>query len=93
MYQHHVLFGDTTTAFLRDVTPYRRLVGRLIYLPITRPDLSYPVHVLAQFMTTPRESQLSAVLKVVKYIKGTYHQGLLFSSTPQLSLSAYCDVD
>lgn len=53
MEQHHLLLGDNTTLFLTDVTPYRRLVGRLIYLTITRPDLAYSVHVLSQFMNSP----------------------------------------
>lgn len=56
MKQHHVLLSDTSTPLLLDVSAYKRLVGHLIYLTWTRPDLSYPVHVLAQFMHTPRES-------------------------------------
>ncbi|KAL8100716.1 hypothetical protein AgCh_032828 [Apium graveolens] len=85
MEQHHVLWGDTTSQFLINVSSYRRLVGRLIYLTITRPDLSYPVHVLAQFMTTARESHWFAALKVVKYIKD-------WASCPstRLSLTGFC---
>lgn len=54
MEQHHKLALDKSP-FLKDVEQYRRLVGRLIYLSITRPDISYPVHILSQFMKAPRE--------------------------------------
>lgn len=47
MKQHHVLLSDDSTSPLVDVTSYKQLVGRLIYLTLTRPDLSYSVHVLA----------------------------------------------
>lgn len=78
---------DTTSSFLADVSSYRRLIGRLIYLTITRPDLSYSVHILAQFINAPRDSHWTSALKVVKYnIKGTCDQGLLFSSVPSLAL-------
>lgn len=75
---HHVLLGDVTSSFLADVSAYRRLVERLIYLTITRPALFYSVHVLAQFMNALRDSHWTPALKVVKYIKGTWDQGLLF---------------
>ena len=59
---------------LDDPTPYRRLVGRLIYLTITRPDLTYAVHILSQFMQTPKEEHMEAARRVVRYIKGTAGQ-------------------
>lgn len=77
MEQHHVLLSDDSTSLLLDVTSYRRLIGRLIYLTLTRPDLSYSVHVLAQFMHTPREAHWHAALKIVKYIHGTCDQGFI----------------
>lgn len=51
--QNHRL-ALATGDFLSDPEPYRRLVGRLIYHSVTRPDLSYHVHTLAQFMQHPR---------------------------------------
>lgn len=56
MKQHRVLLSDDTTSYLVNVTPYRRLVGRLIYLTITRLNLSCFVHVVAQFVNTLREA-------------------------------------
>ena len=78
---------------MQDVSAYRRLIGRLIYLTITRPELSYPVHILAQFMSTPRENHWHAALKVVRYLKGTCGQGLLLSASSDLSLQSFCDAD
>lgn len=51
---------------LHDATPYRRLLGRLIYLGVTRPDLSFSIHVLAQFMQNPRLDHWLAALRVVR---------------------------
>ena len=54
---------------LCDLGQYRRLVGRLIYLTITRPELSYCVHMLAQFMQQPKDEHWEATLRVVRYLK------------------------
>lgn len=92
MEQHHKLALDKSP-YLRDAEQYRRLVGRLIYLSITRPDISYPVHILSQFMKAPRELQWAAAMRVVRYLKGTAGQGILLSSQADMSLSVYCDAD
>ncbi|KAL6311250.1 hypothetical protein AAG906_035711 [Vitis piasezkii] len=62
---------------LRDPRQYIRLVGRLIYLTITRPELSYCVHMLAQFMQQPKDEHWEAALRVVRYLKGNPGQGIL----------------
>lgn len=74
---------------MQDAEKYRRLVGRLIYLSITRPDISYAVHILSQFMQKPRELQWGAAMRVVRYLKGTPGQGILLSSEADTSLSVY----
>lgn len=68
-------------------------MGRLIYLSITRPDISYPVHILSQFMKAPRELQWEAAMRVVQYLKGMDGQGILLSSQSDLNLSVYCNAD
>ncbi|KAG7555929.1 hypothetical protein ISN44_As11g020140 [Arabidopsis suecica] len=78
---------------LADPQTYRRLVGRLIYLLATRPDLTYAIHVLSQFMTTPREEHWLAALKVVRYLKGTLGQGILLRSDSPLHITGWCDSD
>lgn len=93
MDQHHDLLATTDSPLLQDVTAYRRLVGRLIYLTISRPDLAYPVHVLAQYMTAPRSSHWHAVLKLVRYLFLTPTQGLLYAFNANPVLTAFCDAD
>ncbi|CAL2242392.1 unnamed protein product [Prunus armeniaca] len=78
---------------LKDPEKYRRLVGRLLYLTITRPDITYSVHVLSRFMHQPRLPHMDAALRVVRYLKSTPGQGLLFQSDNKLDLIAYCDSD
>lgn len=78
---------------LRDPEPFRRLVGRLIYLTITRPELSYSVHTLAQFMKCPKLAHWTAALRVVRYLKSCPGQGILLHATSDLRLRAYCDSD
>ena len=79
--------------FLDEPEKYRRLVGRLIYLTITRPELSYVVHILAQFMQTPRQDHWDAALRVVRYLKGNPGQGIFLRSNSNLRLFTYCDSD
>lgn len=78
---------------LDNAAPYRRLVGKLIYLCNTRPDLSYSIHVLSQFMHKPHIAHWNAALRVVKYLKGTPGQGVLLRADNDLSLTAWCDAD
>jgi len=72
---------------------YRRLVGCLIYLYFIRPELSYCVHVLSQFMQAPKEAYWEAALRVVRYLKGNPRQGILLHKDCDLQLSSWCDSD
>jgi len=56
---------------VKDTTMYRRIVGNLIYMTITRPYLSYAIGVVSQFMQTPRKPHFDAVRHILKYIKHT----------------------
>jgi len=56
---------------VEDTTMYRRIVGSLIYMTITRPDLNYVVGVVNQFMQTPQKPHLDAVRCILRYIKHT----------------------
>ncbi|KAL0444318.1 UNVERIFIED_CONTAM: putative mitochondrial protein [Sesamum latifolium] len=63
----------------------------LIYLPITRPELCYVVHILALFMNSPRDAHWEAALRVLRYLKGHPGQGILLRHDSALHLNAYCD--
>jgi len=78
---------------LNDAIQYRRLVGRLVYLTITRPELCYAVHVLSQFMHNPKKEHMEAAKRVLRYLKGVPGQGLLQRSNSDLRVYAYCDAD
>ncbi|KAL2938574.1 Glucose-6-phosphate 1-dehydrogenase chloroplastic [Bienertia sinuspersici] len=67
--QNHNL-ALATGELLTDPEQYRRLIGRLIYLSSTRPDLAYAVHILAQFLQEPHEQHWDAAMRVVRYMKG-----------------------
>ncbi|KAL8112007.1 hypothetical protein AgCh_019640 [Apium graveolens] len=79
--------------FMADPTVYRRLIGRLIYLTITRPDISYSVHFLSQFLQAPRINHMQAAMKLVKYLKGNCGQGLFFPAQTSSHIQAFCDAD
>ncbi|XP_060181945.1 uncharacterized mitochondrial protein AtMg00810-like [Lycium barbarum] len=78
---------------LGDKTGYQRLVGKLLYLAVTRPDISFVLQCLSQFMHEPKESHWEAALHVVRYIKGQPGLGLLVSSRNSKSVVAHCDTD
>lgn len=70
---------------------YRRLIGKLLYLTFTRPDITFAVHQLCQFTALPRAPHLHAAYKVLHYLKGTVGQSLFYSSTSDLRLSSFAD--
>ncbi|GAA0149363.1 transmembrane signal receptor [Lithospermum erythrorhizon] len=74
-------FGDFLQPLFVDVERYRRVVGRLLYLAFTRPDISVVVQVLSQFIHAPRHDHWLAALRVVKYLKGSPGRGILLSSS------------
>ncbi|XP_021897495.1 uncharacterized protein LOC110814369 [Carica papaya] len=78
---------------LSDITSYRRLIGKLLYLTISRPDICYSVNRLSQFLATPRTSHLQAALRILQYIKRTPGQGLFFPSSSAIQIKAFSDAD
>ncbi|XP_021761303.1 uncharacterized protein LOC110726145 [Chenopodium quinoa] len=67
------------------------LVGKLNFLTSTRPDLSYTVQALSQFMSEPRTSHLAALQHTLRYAAGTEGQGILLKASDQLKLEAFSD--
>ncbi|XP_058222244.1 uncharacterized mitochondrial protein AtMg00810-like [Rhododendron vialii] len=82
-------FGDP----ISDPSSYRWLIGRLIYLTISRPDITFAVNLLNQFMHTPWVPHFDAAIRILRYLKGSVSHGLLFSSSSALSLTGYTDSD
>jgi hypothetical protein len=65
-------------------TMYRRIVGNLIYMIVTRPDLNYAVGVVSQFMQTPQKPHLDVVRRILRYIKHTLQCGIFYETKSQL---------
>ncbi|KAI3759441.1 hypothetical protein L6452_07265 [Arctium lappa] len=80
-------------AELAEKERYRRMVGKLIYLSHTRPDIAYAVGVVSQFMHQPQKAHMEAVLRIIRYLKGTAGHGVLFRSNGHLETQLYTDAD
>ncbi|PNY16454.1 flavonol sulfotransferase-like protein [Trifolium pratense] len=78
---------------LSDPSTYRRLVGRLLYLTHSRPEIAYSVSKLSQFLSAPTNEHMLAGLHVLKYIKNCPGQGLFFAANSSLKLKGFSDSD
>ena len=72
---------------------YRRLVDSLIYLIVTRPDISYVIHQVSQYLSASRLTHYAVVLRILQYLKGTLFHGLFYSAQSPLVLLAFFDID
>ncbi|KAG7556653.1 Retrotransposon Copia-like N-terminal [Arabidopsis suecica] len=86
------LAQDTGTV-LADPKQYRRLIGKLQYLCITRPDITFAVSKLAQYSSAPTNIHLQAIHKILRYLKGTIGQGLFYGADPTFDLRGFSDSD
>lgn len=80
------------SASFHDANLYRSIVGSLQYLTITKPELSHAVNYVCQFMHSPTQSHFASVKRILRYVKGTLHQGLCFTPS-SLFMTAFCDAD
>ena len=72
---------------------YRRLVGSLIYLTVTRPNISYAIHQVSQYLSAPWSTHYAAVLRILRYLKGTFFHGLFYSAQSPFVFHAFSDAD
>ncbi|XP_061336428.1 uncharacterized mitochondrial protein AtMg00810-like [Gastrolobium bilobum] len=88
--------SSTTQAqspLLLDPTVYRRLIGRILYLTTTRPDIAYVVHHLSQFVPSPCAHHLTAAHRVLRYLKNAPANGVFYPSHGSFSIRAFADFD
>ncbi|CAM8946174.1 unnamed protein product [Rhodiola kirilowii] len=83
----------STADKLPDPTEYRKIVGKLVYLHITRPDIAFAVHILSQFLAAPTTEHLQAATRVLGFLKAAPAQGLFYPAGAPLCLEAFCDAD
>lgn len=92
MVQNHGLKMEEGTQ-TTDKERYQWLVGKLIYLAHTRPDIAYALGVISQFMHKPQEEHMNAAIRIFRYLKGTIGYGVLLKSEGHLEVSGYTDAD
>ncbi|CAN6720151.1 unnamed protein product [Malus baccata var. baccata] len=72
---------------------YQRLVGRLIYLSHTRPDIAYAVSVVSQFMHSPSVDHMEAMMRILAYLKSAPGKGVLYESHGHMRIEGFTDAD
>jgi len=93
LYGEQSQIGLAARKFLQDSAQYQWLVGRLIYLTLTRPELSCSIHILSQFMQAPGEIHMEAAGRVFHYLKGNHGKGILLRTDSNLWIVTFCDSD
>ena len=76
-----------------DPTLYRSMIGSLLYLTASRPDIAFSVGVCARYQANPKESHVGAVKRIIRYVNGTADYGIWFSKDTNSSLAGYSDAD
>ncbi|GJS66464.1 retrovirus-related pol polyprotein from transposon TNT 1-94 [Tanacetum coccineum] len=76
-----------------DQTKYRSMIGSLMYLTASRPDLVFAVCMCARYQSRPTKKHLEAVKRVFRYLQGTINMGLWYPKDTAMALTAYADAD
>ncbi|XP_019229179.1 PREDICTED: uncharacterized protein LOC109210250 [Nicotiana attenuata] len=91
-YDEHTSSSNATDdEVLTDIS--QRLLGKLLYLTVTRPDIAYSVQTLSQFMQNLKRSHLEVAQRVVRYVKNQTGQGIPLSSKQRNTITTYCGAD
>ena len=72
---------------------FKRFVGNLMYLTTTRPDIMYGVSLISRFMDSPKDSHWQAGKRIMRYVSGTKHLGIIYSTLENFKLIGYTDSD
>ena len=70
-----------------DITLYRSMIGSLLYLTTSRPNITFSIGVCTRFQSNPKESHLNAIKRIIKYVSGTCDSGLFYSKESNVSLA------
>jgi hypothetical protein len=76
-----------------DITTYRGIIGSLLYLTASRPDIMFSVGLCARFQSCPKESHLIATKRILRYLKGTEDLGIWYPKSENFTLLGYSDAD
>ena len=86
---HHLAIYQDQVPVNREM--YQRLVGQLIYLSLTRPDIAYSVSVVSQFMHAPSEDHMAAVMQILSYLKAAPGKRLMYRKHGHIEVKGYTD--
>ncbi|XP_071727474.1 uncharacterized protein [Rutidosis leptorrhynchoides] len=84
---------DSSDQPLENISEYQKLVRKLIYITLTRPDIAYVVHCLSQFMHAPLKSHLKAAFRVLRYLKGCPGKSVTIRRNNNFIVTAFVDSD
>ncbi|XP_069150530.1 uncharacterized mitochondrial protein AtMg00810-like [Solanum lycopersicum] len=87
------LTGELDDELSKDKEQYQRLIGKMLYLTMTRLDIFYSIQTFSQFLHQPKRSHWEVAVRVMKYIKREPGLGILLSSKRVNKLNVYCDAD
>ncbi|KAH9763107.1 protein kinase domain-containing protein [Citrus sinensis] len=90
--EYNLKLGEGEKALV-DARRYQNLVGKLIYLSHTRPDITFAISIVSRFMHHPREEHLKDVYRILRYLKSTPGKGLLFRKTENRGIEVYTNAD
>ncbi|GKB47788.1 retrovirus-related pol polyprotein from transposon TNT 1-94, partial [Tanacetum coccineum] len=76
-----------------DLSHYRGMIGTILYLTASRPDLQFAISMCARYLARPTEKHLHAVKRIFRYLRGTINRGLWYSKDSSIDLTAFADVD
>ncbi|GKC90599.1 retrovirus-related pol polyprotein from transposon TNT 1-94 [Tanacetum coccineum] len=76
-----------------DPSHYRGMIGTLLYLTASRPDLQFAICMCARYQARPTEKHLNAVKRIFRYLKGSVHRGLWYPKDSSFALTAFADAD
>ena len=88
----HHLTADSSGADVNS-TSYRAMIGSLLYLTASRPDIMFATSMCARYQANPKESHLHAVKRIFRYLKSTPHLGLWYPRDSPFELIGYTDSD
>ncbi|GAA0154193.1 transmembrane signal receptor [Lithospermum erythrorhizon] len=88
-FKHDIESGE----LLEDPGQYRRLVGKLNYLCVTRPDISFATSVVSQFLNSPRTTHMEALVRILRHLKRAPGSDLLYRNYGHTEIQGYTDVD
>ncbi|XP_017187720.1 uncharacterized mitochondrial protein AtMg00810-like [Malus domestica] len=78
---------------IKNVTYYQRLVGKLIYFTLIRPEITFAISLVSQFMHAPIVEHLNIIKRIIRYLNGSINRGILMHNNHSTKIHAYTDAD